>query len=409
MSPINLLDVGQIFKLISFLVAALGFFLSLWIIIPAPTMPLLFFGVGVPELSPWIAGLNAIALISILIQFQSSQLYNLALGLTFFALILSFLPLIQFPTANAQFQLEMQTRLGKNYLQQIYPAQIAKMRPQPLILADVFRGINLPEVKIKRDIQFANPDNQPLKLNIYQPLVPSKDEKYPALIIIYGGGWRNGSPSDYETFSRYIAAQGYSVITLDYRHAPQYKFPAQLEDIQTALEYISDRAEAWKIDLQRVALMGRSAGAQLASITAYQNQSQIKFKSIINYYGPVNLANGYRHPPFPNPINNRQVLKDFLGGTPETKPQLYDQASPINYVRPNLPPSLLIYAGRDHLVEAKYGRNLYQRLQATNNRTALLEIPWAEHAFDIVFSGVSNQLALYYTERFLAWTLSIKD
>lgn len=402
MSSIHLSKFSQLWQFIPLLITGFGFFLSLWIIIPAPTFSLLVFGVGVPELSPWVTGLNAIALCVILIRFQPSYLYTLVLVITLIALALSLLPLIQFPAANDRFQLEMESVLGKNYFQQIPPALRAKMRPQPLVLADVFRGITLPEVRIERDLQFANPDGQELKLNVYRPLTPGK---YPGLIVIYGGAWREGNPGDYESFSRYIAAQGYSVIAIDYRHAPQYKFPTQLEDVQTALNYISDRADELEIDLQRVAIIGRSAGAQLASITTYKNQSPIKFKAIINYYGPANLVNGYRNPPSPNPIDTRQVLENFLGGTPETKLKLYQEASPINYLKPDLPPSLLIYAQRDHLVQAKYGKALYDQLQITNNCAALLTIPWAEHAFDVVFSGVSNQLALYYTERFLAWSL----
>ena len=346
---------SQLWQFIPLLLTGFGFFLSLWIIVPAPAFSLLIFGVGVPELSPGVTGLNAITLILILIGFQPSYLDIFALVITLIALALSLLPLIQFPAANARFQLEMENMLGKDYLQQIPPVLRAKMRPQPLVLADVFRGITLPEVRIERDIQFANPDGQQLKLNVYRPLTPGK---YSSLIVIYGGAWREGNPSDYESFSRYIAAQGYSVIAIDYRHAPQYQFPSQLEDVQTALNFISDRADELEIDRQRVALIGRSAGAQLASIVAYQNQSSIKFQTIINYYGPVNLVSGYRNPPSPDPIDTRQVLENFLGGTPETKLNLYQQASSINYLKPNLPPSLLIYAQRDHLVQAKYGKLL---------------------------------------------------
>jgi acetyl esterase/lipase len=57
------------------------------------------------------------------------------------------------------------------------------------------------------------------------------------------------------------------------------------------------------------------------------------------------------------------------------------------------------------LVQAKFGRALFEKLRATGNRAVWLELPWAEHAFDAVFNGVSNQLALYYTERFLAWAM----
>ena len=73
--------------------------------------------------------------------------------------------------------------------------------------------------------------------------------------------------------------------------------------------------------------------------------------------------------------------------------------------RKNLPPSLLIYGGRDHIVMSKFGKRLAQALTDQNNQAVFIEIPWADHAFDSVFQGVSNQFALYYTERFLAWTL----
>jgi acetyl esterase/lipase len=107
----------------------------------------------------------------------------------------------------------------------------------------------------------------------------------------------------------------------------------------------------------------------------------------------------------PDPINTRAVLEAFLGGNPEQVPQLYRDASPVNYIASNLPPSLLVYPMRDHIVLPKFGRQLYQKLKGAGNQVVLCEIPWAEHAFDAVFQGVSNQLALYYTERFLAWAL----
>jgi acetyl esterase/lipase len=70
-----------------------------------------------------------------------------------------------------------------------------------------------------------------------------------------------------------------------------------------------------------------------------------------------------------------------------------------------LPPSLLIYGDRDYLVQSKFGQGLYDQLKAVESSAVLIRIPWADHAFDAVFNGVSNQLALYYTERFLAWAL----
>ena len=386
---------------IPWLLSAITFFLSIWIIVPAPTFFLLTLGVGAPEISPWLIGGNILALILIIFKLHQSWLYNVALIASLFSLLLSVLPLWQFPATNERITQEIQTVLGADYLAKVPQTAQIQLRRQPFILADAFRGIAQERIRIDRHLTFATPDNVKLTLNIYRPLATGK---YPAIIIIYGGAWRSGTPNNDEKFSCYMASQGYSVLAIDYRHAPKYKFPVQLEDVKTALNYIQINADTLEVDRSRIALLGRSAGAHLAMLAAYQPDA-IPVKAVVNYYGPVNLAKGYYNPPFPNPINTRDVLENFLGGTPEELKELYQQASPINYVRPNLPPTLLVYPGRDHIVKPTFGRHLYEKLRVAENQAIWLEIPWAEHAFDAVFNGVSNQLALYYTERFLAWAL----
>ena len=168
-----------------------------------------------------------------------------------------------------------------------------------------------------------------------------------------------------------MAARDYSVIVVDYRHAPKYKFPAQLEDVTTALQYIRARGDELEVDPERMAVMGRSAGGHLALLAAYQ-QDAIPFRAVVNYYGPVNLAEGYYDPPVPNPINSKNVLENFLGGTPKEFPELYQKASPITYTKPNLPPSLLVYAGRDHLTQPKFGRQLQDKLKFLGPNTLLM-------------------------------------
>ena len=128
-------------------------------------------------------------------------------------------------------------------------------------------------------------------------------------------------------------------------------------------------------------------------------------QGLVTYYGAIDLIKAYYNPPEPDPINCRRVLSDFMGGDPDRLPDLYQQASPANYIQNDLPPTLLINGKRDHLVQAKYSEVFYQKLKDNANLAAFLEIPWAEHAFDAVFSGVSNQLALYYTERFIGYIL----
>ncbi len=385
---------------LSLLIFGVAFFLTIWIVVPAPTFALLPLGVGAPEISPWLIGANAIAALLALRYVHKSWLFRVALACSLFSLTISTLPLSQFSAANQQAETGIRTALGNNYLTQTAAGQ-AQMRPKPFVLTDAFRGIPDQPVRITAGIPVAAPDGVPLTLTVYRS---PQIGKRPTIVVIYGGAWQRGSPNDDAPFSRYMAARGYTVVAIDYRHAPQYRFPAQLEDVKTALAYIQQHAVDLEVDLDQVALMGRSAGAHLAMLAAYQ-PSSIPIRAVVNYYGPVDLTKGYYDLPNPDPINSRAVLNALLGGTPEQFPELYKQASPYNYVQQALPPSLLIYGGRDHLVQAKFGRSLYDRLQAIGNRAVWIEIPWAEHAFDKVFNGVSNQLALYYTERFLAWAL----
>jgi acetyl esterase/lipase len=391
-----------------FCFSLIGLFLSWWIVIPAPTLSLLPLGIVVLEISPVLVGLNGIVLggaIASTFFLSPSWLAGVTLTASLISLGLSLIPLIQLPATQEHFATEIDAVLGQNYLKAVPQAIQDQMRPRSLLLTDVLRGITPPEVRIERGITFASPDGVELTLNTYRPL---KAGSHPTVIIIYGGAWRQGTPNNDETCSRYLASQGYTIIAIDYRHAPTYKFPAQIEDVRTAIQYIADHTDELEVDRDRVAILGRSAGGHLAMLAGY-GQSALPIRAVVNYYAPVNLTNGYYDLPSPDPIDVQAVLRDFLGDTPEALPNLYHQASPWNLIQPNLPPSLLIYAGRDHLVQAKFGRRLHQRLGEFDNLSVFLEVPWAEHAFDAVFSGVSNQLVLYHLERFLAWALSSSE
>lgn len=381
--------------------------LSAWIVVPAPTLALLPLGVATPELSPWLIGFNAIACLLTLVGIQRKWLQRLALGLGLVGLGLSTIPLLQLPLAVQQANAQLQANLGPSYEQvsQQRDRQAGQSsnggRSQPFVLQQVFTGIPASSVRYDSNIPFAKPDGVQLSMDIYRP---PQVGRYPALVVIYGGAWRAGTPAANAAFNRYMAAQGYTVFAIDYRHAPRYRFPAQLEDVRTALAFVRAHAVEYEADGDRIALLGRSAGGHLAMLAAYQPDAP-PVQAVVSYYGPFNLTAGYADPPEPDPIDVRAVLRAFLGGTPAEKPDLYRAASPASYVTRSLPPTLLIHGRRDHIVELKFAQGMYQRLQSVKSPAALLEIPWAEHSFDEVFQGLGSQLSLYYLERFLAWAL----
>jgi acetyl esterase/lipase len=386
--------------LIPLLLTLIGLVLSIWSIVPAPNMTLLPLSVGAPEICVWLLGLSTIGLLSYAV-FQQPELPAvlrwLGVGLSVLSIALNAHPLLQLPGTIERANRSMDRALGHNYVAAI-PAEIkVSFRTQPFSIWTALRGIDAAPIRMQKRIQFA-PE---LALNLYQPLAAGK---YPGVIQVYGGAWRSGNPDYDEKFSRYLASQGYVVVSIDYRHAPQHHFPAQLEDVQMAIEYVRSHAEKWEIDGSRLGIIGRSAGGHLATLAAYQPDVQ-PFQAVVSYYAPVDLTVGYADPPVPDPIDSRQVMRDFLGGTPTDLPELYNQASPGQLVNRRLPPTLLIYGGQDHLVESRFGRKLAKNLLTFGTPTVFIEIPWANHAFDIIFNGTSNQLALYYTERFLARSL----
>lgn len=371
------------------LLSGFSLFLCLWIVLPAPIFSLLPLSVGTPEISPTLLIANLILTIIILFNcyLKPSTILYFSLSFIIIALIFSALPLSQLPSVKAKSDRDLNTFL--NSINASIQSPLNAFSFQNLI-----QGI--PPTNTRETLNIPFKDN--LKLNVYRPPEAGIN---PAIVLIYGGAWQRGNPSQDKQFSRYMAQQGYSVWAISYRHAPAHTFPAQREDVQSALEFIKNHAHEYETDLNRIAIMGRSAGAQLAMLAAY-NTAPFPIRALVNYYGPVNLTAGYYNLPTPDPIGSRSVLTTFLGGTPDEFPDRYKQASPINSVKPGLPPSLLIYGGRDHIVKSEFGQYLAKSLVEQNNAVLFIEIPWADHAFDSVFQGVSNQFALYYTDRFLA-------
>jgi acetyl esterase/lipase len=369
-------------------------FLSLWVLVPAPNMALLPLGVGVPELSPVLL-VVALVLAALSLAAGNAIVPRAALLCALAAAVLLAIPLARVPATVRRFDEAIDPYLGAY-------RQPPGARSRPVMLRDLVRGITPGEARVVRDLAFASQAGVRLAANVYAPVAQGS---HPTIVQIYGGAWQRGVPGDDEIFARYFAGRGYVVVTIDYRHAPQWQWPSQLEDVRAALVWVREHAEEYGGDPNRLVLIGRSAGAQLALVTAYTELSPVA--AVVSLYGPTDLSEGWRVPPRPDPLGVRPVLEAYLGGTPDQYPGPYREASAVTYVAERVPPTLLIYGGRDHIVAPRFGRELQASLRAAGAASVLLEIPWAEHAFDAVPNGLSGQIALYYTERFLAAMLGM--
>jgi len=361
--------------------------LAIWILIPGPTYFMLTFSVGGPEISLFYM-MAAVFIIAIALPtFRTHRLSRVGAGAAALAFVIALTPYARVPGAVRDFDRTFASTLGDSTAH------------ATLSLRTLLLGVPLGDAKITRGIPVAAPDGVPLTMNVYQPVARGH---YPILVQIYGGAWMRGTPDSFKNFAQWLASRGYVVFAIDYRHAPAAHWPAQLDDTRLMLAWIRDHALDYDGDTARVAYMGRSAGAHLATIAAWSDvPPPLPPKAIVSYYGPVNLTESYKHPPVPDPIKVRETDEALIGGTLDQFPAAFADASPITHVAKATVPTLLIYGRRDHIVQPAAGQLIRDGLNAAGVKTVYLEIPWADHGFDEVFQGPSNQLALYYTERFL--------
>ena len=387
---------------IALALAVVTLFLAIWIVIPGPNRTLVPLSVGAPEISPWLVLMSLVAMIGGVRTWRSGRVSRVVIAASVTSLLLALWPIVRFNSVATRANAALTNALGVDYLDSVPLQRQLRLRASPLILADLLRGLPRDSVKESRNIVFATVAGVQLHTIVYQPLATGK---YPVIVQIYGGAWQRGAPDDFAEFGRYFAARGYVVFAVDYRHAPQFHFPAPIADIRTALTWIRRNAPKYSADTARIALLGRSAGAHLAVMAAYDSTFP-PVRAVVGFYTPVDLVDAYRNPPSPDVLHVRDVEEKFIGKPLEQAMAAYQAASPINLVNHPLPPTLLFNGARDNIVEVRFGRQLHEKLRANGTKSVYVEIPWADHAFDEVSNGLSGQLSRYVTERFLAWALT---
>jgi acetyl esterase/lipase len=226
----------------------------------------------------------------------------------------------------------------------------------------------------------------------------------PCVVAIHGGGWSMGDRRESPVIPRFyhwLASEGYSVAAIDYRLAPQAIWPAQRNDVLAAIAFLRSNSGRLKIDPQRIVLLGRSAGAELAEVAAYGNRDP-GIRGVIALYGPTDLIASWEDQGDSDSFPQRRILEQYLGGMPATVPQAYQQASGARIVQPGDPPTLLIHGGLDSLVPMEQSQLLAKKLEEEGVPHALIVIPWDSHGFDYLsFDGPGGQITAYAVEWFL--------
>ena len=197
--------------------------------------------------------------------------------------------------------------------------------------------------------------------------IPEGAGPFPAIVCVHGGGWRLGATDAYQYFAPWLAARGYVVFTPTYtlaaKGAPSY--PAAVEDILTAIQFLRGRAAEFRVDAARVAITGESAGGYLAAMAAlagaepqFARQGAYKdlpvsVKAAIPVYGIFDMPAQWRWDQLAR--GGDHITEPFLGVSLLTDRKLYNEASPLTYVvtRANQPAFFIAWGAVDDVVEAE--------------------------------------------------------
>jgi acetyl esterase/lipase len=120
------------------------------------------------------------------------------------------------------------------------------------------------------DVTYCTPDNLPQKMDVY---FPQAGGPWPVLAYVHGGAWMRGDKSEATELARGMTAQGYLVVSIDYRLYPAAKFPDMIEDVKCSIRFLRTNAGEYNLDPDRIAAIGASSGGHLVALlgTADEN------------------------------------------------------------------------------------------------------------------------------------------
>ncbi|OOQ60562.1 alpha/beta hydrolase [Mucilaginibacter pedocola] len=362
------------------------FLVSLLSVFKAPAYYLWMLAIGVSEFPLLFAGITSVVLASG-IWFQKYQAASTLIGVV--ALLLFLSPIVR--------SYMVASSLKKEFVEAFGPGSAIVNGDSTQAPFSFFRMFETkPKVAFKTFV-YNNDRGVPLSLNFY----PSAfDGKRPCVISVHGGSWAGGDNSELPELNSYLAKQGYQVAAINYRLAPQYQTPAPVEDVAEAFAYLKAHADELNIDTNKFVLLGRSAGAQIALLSAYTHPEP-GLRGVVDFYGPADMVWGYSIPSNPLIMDSRKVMENYIGGSYPAVPQKYAACSPLEFVNKQSVPTLMLHGDNDVLVSPQHSRRLNKKLADNGIKHYWLKLPWATHGFDYNLYGPGGQLSTYVVERFI--------
>jgi acetyl esterase/lipase len=211
---------------------------------------------------------------------------------------------------------------------------------------------------------------------------PPDDKTYPGVIVVHGGSWGGRHRGDMSKIAELIASNGFVVMNISYRFAPEYRYPAQIEDTSHAIEWFKANADKYKVDASKLAGWGYSAGGHIITQWAMLESKKLNspaLKAIVAGGAPFDLS---WYPESP-------IITHLLDGFLPTRRKEYKEASPITHIGPWSPEMYLYHGKTDTLVEAVQSSNLQYRLLEHGVKAELHVVEFWGHVNTFLFSRES--------------------
>lgn len=214
------------------------------------------------------------------------------------------------------------------------------------------KGLTSPKDVVRYDNLPYGPNGKWNLLDVYRP--KAERGKLPVIISVHGGGWVYGTKEVYQFYCMSLAQRGFAVVNFNYRLAPDYKYPAQMEDINQAVCWTLDHAEEFGFDAENVFMVGDSAGGHMAALygcictnpecaASYEFQVPEGFvpRALALNCGIYDLSKAMEGE------NRRKRMKDLLGK--DCSQERMESINPVRYITDKFPPSYVMTATGDFL------------------------------------------------------------
>ncbi len=243
---------------------------------------------------------------------------------------------------------------------------------------------------VDRAVTYGTADGVALKMDVYYP--EAAEGAVPAVLYVHGGGWTAGDKREGAGVAEIpeLISRGYLVAAINYRLAPQYKFPAQIEDVKCAIRFLRANAATYGIDPDRIGAWGGSAGGHLVALLGvtnaaagfegnggYADQSS-RVQAVVDMFGPTDLSAIFQ--------GAGTQLMEQVFGTANKNSNIVKRASPVTWVSSDDPPFLIMHGEKDTLVPPSQAKILYERLIAASVPATLVIVKNAGHGF-VPFGG----------------------